>query len=493
VSVVRVALPAVLAILAGTTPALAAPKPTEIKKAFKSGDAGKVKDMLGALEGNLDDKAVKTVLKEAPKLKPLGVYEDLVKTLATAEGKALEVLTKGYKKEKKGEMRFLIVDALGKNPAEAVEATLATAVSDDKDPPVRVMAARALGKRYTTTAVDTLIPLLAEFEEDPKEERIKKEVLAALGNLTGQDLTVAEDWTNYWNAHKDAYTKPADHAEGETKTRSKLIDRMAKQRPAELKTLTRMKDADLLVIDGNDRVDKVLDVLGLKHKELKLEDYEKQDFDPETQVLLFECPGSKSLSEDGIKKLREFVAKGGYAFVSDWHLGKTLAKAFPEVVTFLKEAARVDDNTPNVYKDNRGKPAGLEVTIQPIPATINHPLMRDVFPLNAWEGRSFDWKLHERCHLVNDGKSAVVPLVICPEIKSQGSTTVAFTFNFTGEGGGRPVTGKALRKVKRAGCVLFVSSHFKDDEDGEDGYALQQLLLNFVLEKQAQRKGQRAK
>ena len=64
---------------------------------------------------------------------------------------------------------------------------------------------------------------------------------------------------------------------------------------------------------------------------------------------------------------------------------------------------------------------------------------------------------------------------------------MAFTFAYTAEGGGRPVTGR--QKTKRPpGRVLFVSSHFDLEEGEEDGYALQQLLVNFILEKQEQRK-----
>ena len=148
-----------------------------------------------------------------------------------------------------------------------------------------------------------------------------------------------------------------------------------------------------------------------------------------------------------------------------------------QFVEFLRETPRGESSS--------------EVTIEPFPHTRDHPLMRDVFPLNTWEGKAMEWKLHERSHLVNDAKSSVVPLVSCPQTQEFGSTTVAFTFAFTSEGGGRPVTGRKKRK-RPVGRVLFVSSHFKDEAGGDkDGYALQQLLLNFILEKQEQRRSRR--
>lgn len=475
----RFALALVLAPLALAPVARAGSvRPTEVKKAFKSRNPDKAREVLERLRGELDKRTVETVFKNALRLKPLGLYDDLVATLRTAEGDALEAVIKVARKDKRGDLRFLAVDALGKNPAPEAERTLAEAVKKDRDAPVRVLAVRLLGQRATTTAVDALIPLLAEFEGDPKQDRLVREINAALQNLTGQELSVAQDWKNYWDNNKDRWTKPEDHAPGTTKTRGTVLDRMKKQRPAELKTLTRMRQSELIVIKGNDRVESVLKALKLKHRVITREEFEKLELKPDEQTLLFNCPGKAQLSEQGIQKVRAFVAAGGYIFCSDWELGKTLAKAFPEVVTFLRESPRSDSP-----KDTR---------IRPFPEAAEHPLMRDVFPLNTWESsEGMAWKLEGRSHMVKEGPG-ITRLITCPDLKSLGSTCVAFTFAYTSEGGGRPVTGR--RPPKRPpGRVLWVSSHFKLQKDPKsDGFALQQLLLNFILDKQEQRRKLRA-
>lgn len=474
---IRRVIPSFVLVSLLAAPALAAPSKNEIKKAFKSGQRDRVVAVLDTLKGQLDKGTLKAVLQNAKRLRTLGVYDKLVAVLRSVKGEALDELIKAYKKQKKGDMRFLIVDALGKVKGKAAEGVLVTALKKDKDEPVRVLSARLLGQRGTKSAVSSLIPILKSFEKDPKRQRLTREVNAALQNLTGSDITVAEDWKNYWDANKGKFTKKTSD-DGKTSERGNLIDRMKKQRPADMKTISRVKKSELIVIKGNDKVEDVLKALDLKHKVIRRNEFDSLKLDPETQIVLLNCPGRDKFSDAGIQKIREFVARGGYLFCSDWELKKTLAKAFPEVVQFLKE-------TP------KGK--NRQVTITPARGARSHPLMRDVFPLNTWDKRGFAWVLEQRSHLVKDNK-ALTKLVDCPDIKNLGSTLVAFVFGFTAskKRGVRPVTGASRRRGKRevrAGQVLFVSSHFKlqKDEKG-DGFALQQLLLNFILEKQNQRK-----
>lgn len=445
----------------------------DVKKAFRSGNKEKVAEVLSGLEGSLDKKTVKAVIDESKRLRALGVYDQLITTLRTAEGDALEELLKAYKKQRKnGAVRFLVLDAAGGIADPRAEELLVEAASKDKDMPIRVLAIRLLGKRKTKSAVKALIPLLIELEGEDDSERLQREINGALSNLTGEDLTVGEDWQNWWSSHENDFSPKGE--DGKTAERGNLLDRMAKDRPAELKTLTRMKGGQLVVVKGNDKVQLALKALDLKYEEVERPELEKMKLDPVNQIVLLNCPGSKSFSEEGIQQIRKFVAEGGYLFCSDWELGKTLAKAFPEACQFLKESPRGDTK---------------DVKIFPFPQGAEHPLMRDVFPLNTFTTAGFAWKLEGRSHLAKM-TPGIVPLISCPDIKDQGTTMVAFTFAFTAKQGGRPVTGSAIKKLKRPpGQVLWVSSHFKLQKDPEgDGYALQQLLLNFILEKQNQAK-----
>jgi hypothetical protein len=461
------------ALLVASAPALAKTSKSDVKKAFKSGSKDRVVTILGELGGDLDKGTVRAVIDNAKRLRSLGVYEELVQCLRTAKGEALEELLKAYKKQKKnGAVRFLVLDGIGGVADARAEELLFTAAEKDKDEPIRVLSVRLLGKRSTKSAVTGVIKLLVDQEASKKRsERMIRELNGALSNLTGEDLTVGEDWQNWWNSNKAKFS-PKKTEDGKTGERGNILDRMAKERAADLKTLTRVKDNQLIVVRGNDKVEDVLKALKLKHERVKREELEKMDLDPTKQLVLLNCPGRAQFSEAGIQKIRNFVAKGGFLFCSDWELGKTLAKAFPEACQFLKESSKGDVK---------------EVTIVPFPAGAKHPLMRDVFPLNTFETGGFAWKLEGRSHLAKK-TPLIVPLISCPKIESEGSTMVAFTFAFTSAKGGRPVTGREMTKLKvPPGQVLWVSSHFKLQKDSNgDGFALQQLLLNFIVEKQNQ-------
>jgi len=461
-----------LIVSIAVTSAAGAASPGEIRKAMKSGDKNEVSRLLGELNGSLDKATVKAVLSNATRVRTLGVYDELVTTLNSARGEALEELIKQAKRNKQADVRFLIVDALGRVPEQSAEQALLEALEDDKDQTVAVLAARKLGKRGTPTAVDALIPILEELEDEGERPRMIREVNGALQTLTGNDLDNARGWKTWWDAHRSEFTAQApDEGEG-TKTRNAL-DRMRKERPGDARTMERIRDDEIIAIKGSsDKVEDVLAELDLKHKTYNRDEFDSVKLDPARQVLILNCAGNKTLSDEGIQRVRAFVAEGGYLFTSDWELRNTLEKAFPEVVAFLKESPREEK----------------KVTIKAPPEAYTHPLMRDVFPLGTWSEREFTWNLDGRSHLVKDNRALTV-LVSCPEIKDLGSTTVAFTFGFTDKGGGRPVTGAPSKKGPIGGRVLHVLSHFKNQKDESgDGYALQQLLLNFIVEKQEARK-----
>jgi hypothetical protein len=471
-----------LAVLGAATVALAMPSASDVRKAFKSNDKAKVTQVLQELRGNLDKQSVKAVLSGAMKVKSLGVYDDMLACLATAQGDALAELIKEAKRNKRSDMRYLAVDALGKNPDPGAEAALGLALEKDKDETVAVLAARSLGRRNSPGAVDVLIPILEEIEDDYTKTRLKREINGALAQLTGQDITVAQDWKNYWDSHKAGFegSGPPAYDPSETRTRDEsVMDRMRRERPAETRTMESLGEDDIVVIKGrSDKVEDVLKALDLPHVRKERNEFDSLDLDPARQVLVLNCAGKEDLSEAGVQKVREFVAGGGYVFSSDWELRGTLEKAFPEVIGFLKESPRED----------------RKVTIRPNPEASNHPLLRDVFPLSSWVESDFTWTLDSRSHLIKANPNLTV-LVESPEIKDLGSTAVAVTFGFSSQGGGRPVTGIGGRPTRgpQGGQVLHVLSHFKNQKDASgDGFALQQILLNFILEKQEARKVARA-
>src|SRR5688500_17403636 len=89
-----------VAVLARPRVALAAPSPSDVKKALKSGDKATVDGMLSSVEVQLDGDLVKAIIDNSALLKTLGVYDGLVGALASARGEALAELVKAYGKQK---------------------------------------------------------------------------------------------------------------------------------------------------------------------------------------------------------------------------------------------------------------------------------------------------------------------------------------------------------------------------------------------------------
>jgi hypothetical protein len=156
-----------------------------------------------------------------------------------------------------------------------------------------------------------------------------------------------------------------------------------------------------------------------------------------------------------VEKAREFVLGGGYLFTSDWGL-TILEQAFPG------------------YVSNGGSVGPRTVKLQPGARFEGHALLQEVF-LRASAGgaplaRTFRWEIDSASYYVKVGRPEVEALVESPDLQKHRS--VAVTFSPEGGGHGRP-----------AGKVLHVLSHFQRQATREGDYALQNMLLNFMLDR----------
>jgi hypothetical protein len=467
---------AVLLAVLLAAPAFAGPSASQIKRVLKKGDADEVRALLGEL-GDMDGKQLKAVLGATSRVPQLGLYDDLVALLARTQGESFDALRVASAKQKNPVIRFLILDALAAHEDPRAQETLVTVATDDKSMAVAVYAVRRLKRRGTLTAVDALIGVLADTE-DSKRSQVAREARSALSDLTGQDLVTSDAWRSWWREHKRGFAAPAeDEGDGGTRT---VLDRMRTTRPGSLRTLERLGPDDLIAIEGDyDEVQEVLTTLELPHRTVAATDFDALELDPTRQLLIVNCH-SAPFSAAGVAKVREFVARGGYLFTSDWALRNLLKRAFPEAITMAGETA-----------------AEITTRIAPPGGVSINPLLRDVFPLNPWrsgagEGKAMTWQVDAISDIVG-ATPALEVLVEAPDLPR--CKIVACTFGFTTGKGGRPVTGAAPEEVQlRSGRVLHVLSHFshQKDESG-DGYALQQLLLNFVLEKQEARRAAAAR
>ena len=108
-----------------------------------------------------------------------------------------------------------------------------------------------------------------------------------------------------------------------------LKRRMNDQRPDDAKLLREAVGADVVVVSGvYDRVQDVLRAVEVKHVVIPPSLLEKLDLLP-TQTLMVNCPGM--VSPTAVKKIRDFVLRGGYLVTTDWAIGLA-AKAFPGTI-----------------------------------------------------------------------------------------------------------------------------------------------------------------
>ena len=219
--------------------------------------------------------------------------------------------------------------------------------------------------------------------------------------------------------------------------------------------LERLKKEDIYcVLGAHDHIQNVLEKLELPHTVISQGQVGGllQRIKPEA-VLLFNC-GAGTMNASDAKRLRDFVQRGGYLFTSDWQLSSTIEVALPGYIG--KDKTTGTHNFP----------------IRPDPRAENHPYLRDVFPKNVKLTKTMKWRIDSASYTVKYLKGGARPLIVSDELKAMyGSGTVACTFRH----------GK--------GSVLHVLGHLEKQQHASgDRFALLQLLVNFVAERQRTRR-----
>lgn len=219
----------------------------------------------------------------------------------------------------------------------------------------------------------------------------------------------------------------------------------------DLKYLHGLQAEDILVVSGvYDAVENVLKFLAVPYRMTNKLRLDSLTLNPR-MVIIFNCDRHR-LSPRAVQKLRRFVNRGGYIFSSDWELSNVIEKIVPDAI---RQSGRVSARL---------------VTIKPHPKHKNHPYLRDVFSTSygITEKTRLQWQVDGSSDYHRFVSKKVVPLVIAKDMKIYGAEgSIAFTYK----------SGK--------GSILHVLSHFKSQSDPRgDGFALQQMLANFIIEKQ---------
>ncbi|MHC4606432.1 MAG: hypothetical protein ACYTAF_05810 [Planctomycetota bacterium] len=144
-----------------------------------------------------------------------------------------------------------------------------------------------------------------------------------------------------------------------------------------------------------------------------------------------------------LEKIAEFLEGGGYLCTSDWAL-TILERAVPG------------------YVGRGGAVEERKVPIRPHRRAEDHALLQEVFPDGPLADK-LRWEIHGNSYLIADVDPGVEWLVETPAL--EGNRAVAVTFR---HGRGR---------------VLHVLSHFSQQGSPVGEYVLQNMLLNFLVER----------
>lgn len=390
----------------------------------------------------------------------------------------------------------------------------------------------AIDHMATLGVKEAIPPLVAALKKEGKgDTEVKRRIVKALTVLTGQDYgDSVTNWEGWWEANKDKELKREDKeykgglvTTGLDKPRENDLER-AKKLPPDLIVVLKggphaeseQKRAAGGVDHNNDHIEALLKRMGIPHIEVTKEEFEKSTFKLDGRMALlinctqwrahcvcefcaptggptmrlYTCKCSKTpevhdtreykLSDNAVKKIKEFTEKGGYLFTEDWVLEELHIRAWPDL---LKVGEYLSD---------------LTVNINPKPGMTSHPYLKRIFakpPKLVAKGTQvetdFDeikhqWKIDKDSPTISvvDPKK-VQTLLVSKEIggKHPGDDAVAVTWFPGGKEELQIGTGKVTEiKKMSGGRVLHVLSHFGKQKSEKDEYTLQNLLLNFLLE-----------
>ena len=115
-----------------------------------------------------------------------------------------------------------------------------------------------------------------------------------------------------------------------------IKDRLKAEAPEVLKELEGIKDADVIITRGQyDHIENVFKHGGTPCTAIDPSHIDSLDLRPD-QIVMVNCPGG--FSDQGLRKLHEFVKDGGFLFTTDWALRQVLEKAFPGFVEYNGQA-----------------------------------------------------------------------------------------------------------------------------------------------------------
>lgn len=151
-----------------------------------------------------------------------------------------------------------------------------------------------------------------------------------------------------------------------------------------------------------------------------------------------------------VENVRKFVTDGGYVFTSDWGL-TILERAFPNTV---KNGGNIGPRTVSLRPRFNGKSLLLEEVFGPAVKTGTIP------------SKKLLWEIDSGSYAIKIEKPSVVETLV-----------------ETGDVTRNPAVAVLITPEKASGKALHILSHFQRQATKQGDYALQNLLLNFLVER----------
>ncbi|MCA8920420.1 MAG: hypothetical protein KDD82_01350 [Planctomycetes bacterium] len=472
--------------------------------AFTAGDESALDRALVAVLAEDGAKAAKGLLELVERrAEPPQAYWQVVYALGALEdSRAIDQLERWLSKHDEAPLAVDLVSAWDGNGSKDLEPALIGLLHQRKlGLGVRLLLVDRLSERATASAVDALFELWADRKQPAA---LQARVKDGLVGLLGDDMGALDNFKSFWEQHRGERLPLG--AEESTGT---AVDGIDPTRRAGLQTLTR-KGGRVIVLRGQntnfDQVEGILARMKIKHEVLQKKAF-MADLEGAlrgTAVVLLNCnaygdfcvcksckpvqgprgyvcggcdvhtyEGNDGLTPAAQERLRTFVARGGSVFSEDWGMWELTQPTWPKLVA---PGETLDEQEVDYYLP---------------PGSAGDPLLRGVIrrdgPTLTFKDRRWTVDAASPAIQVLDGTKVRVLLAsraLQARNPEQHALAVVLEPGGAATGGaGRPRTGEGPEP--EGGMVLHVLSHFGKQSRKADEFALQNLLINFVLEAQA--------
>lgn len=337
----------------------------------------------------------------------------------------------------------------------------------------------AIDEIVTREAVEGVPVLIEMVNADQRLEReLSRRCLRGIRSLAKEDPPGhPSTWKLWWESRAQAGVdqpyNPRRRGVGET-----VVDSLERRRLTDYEDLKKWGKGEILVVQGaSDSVQDVLFRLGINYSIASYESVSSSNgVDLSTYKAVFINCGTADWPPKQAERVRRFVEAGGYLFVTDIGMMQVIRPSFPGVIDFGK-----------------GTHGDAIVDILPARGSTGHPLLRGVdpfVPVQAPEGMGgrMKWTIDAGGPAIQYDPKRAVALIEAPELaKRRKPSAVAITFlvdpdvKLIQEGLRTGGVYEEFQSMK-GGRVVCVLSHFSKQRDRQDGFVLQNLLINFLIE-----------